>query len=153
MKSHMCMHLLWAYFLHVISHFSLNHALSYSRSLWTWGSDVWLGEEHRNWSFIDGNGWSGHQDPEEEPQWILPACRRWICTSIMVCCLLLGICWSFRRVYWLSSQCFTLLPWFLSNNPVSSICLLSWHKQTQQMGVNLHIFRWSLLQNFSWCWT
>lgn len=67
----------WAYFLCVISSFSTAPCPTpcYSRPLWARRSDVWLGEEHWDWSLTDRDGGGGHQDPEEEPSWILPAGR------------------------------------------------------------------------------
>lgn len=68
----------------VISNFSLNRVFRYTRSLWTCGTALWLGEEQWDGSFANRDGGCCHQDPEEEPQWILPSCRRLVCTSVIL---------------------------------------------------------------------
>lgn len=96
-KSHMRLLLLQAYFLCVIPCYTLSCALWYSRSLWTWGHDIWLGEEHWEWSFTDRDGGCGYQDPKKEPQWILPACRGWVWSlcygTITQLLFFLFLCW------------------------------------------------------------
>lgn len=45
------------------------------RSFWTFWYELRIGEERHHWPFTDTNGGRSHQDPTEEPEWILPPRR------------------------------------------------------------------------------
>lgn len=123
----------------VMSYFSLNRVFCYTRSLWTCGSDLWLGEEQWDGSFANRDGGCRHQDPEEEPQWILPSCRRLVRASVMLklsfvfsplCLVLVFMC----EYFWIQSEFLSTLSQFHQ----SLLCQLCYEDSTVQT-------------HFSWC--